>query len=232
MIHKKEVLQSLIVLSLFACPSIAGSQSCGFPEIMRDNVYFNIIIARNALETYETINENIHAMGTVPESVSWVNQLRGEIFAHAVSAYLFGGALTYPADSDELLVFLDSIPPPGLKVMEFPKSLESLVACGILPHLPESPYSSGSYFQSLPEDPEPGDIYYSPIAVEKGNLFPDPGHNEGSILAIFDLEYEFNQYVLSENQLKEMFFGDLDKFLPRGVYNTICFIDGSDPDSW
>jgi len=233
-----------ICIGWFIFGSIANadeSQQCwAEPDkiaILRGSVYYNVLYARSELKAYDemiALNADfINRFGDTGYALTNLNIMRGEILKFAISAYFFSGMRDYPTDNGDLMDMLDSLQPVDYYTMQVPATLDDLVKCGILDHLPASPYTTGSYLYNLPDTPTAGDVYYLPFTVSRENSFlNEPGLFESNVLIIFDTNYGFNGKLLSDEQMDDEFPGDLSKFIPRGKYNTVCYIYGSDPDSW
>lgn len=159
-----------------------------------------------------------------------LNVARSEVIVTAMNAFFQCGPQAYPADNAELSEMVDGIPDLELDHLEWPAHLDELVDCGILHHLPASPYETGAYLSQLPEAAQPGDVFYMAIPIYQRCLLPKPGRNEGELLLIFDRAYEGNRFLLDADGLAEGMYGDHSKYFKAEQYNNICYILGNDRD--
>jgi hypothetical protein len=196
----------------------------------RESVYRSIVRARAMLDAYDALLGRYIKSAKTDAHYSRLNCDRAEILGAALEANYLAGPQAYPVDNRKLSNVVDAIADLDLDHLEFPARLEELVECGILPHLPASPYSTGEYLGKLPPTAQPGDIFYMPIPTYKMCLLPEPGHNEGELLLIFDKAYECNDVLLDADGLAKGMYGDYTKYLKAEQYHNICYILGNDRD--
>jgi hypothetical protein len=187
------------------------------------------------LQAYDTILTRIRKAPKEDREYSVLNHGRSEILVHAINAFMFAGPISYPASAEELsevldLLAVDPVTYGELNHLQFPDSLQQLVDCGILSHLPASPYGTGSYLSELPAQGSPGDVCYMPIPVYKRCWNLEPGLNEGELLLIFDKAYESNRGLLDAEGLAEGCYGDFTKYFKAAEYDNICYILLNDRD--
>jgi hypothetical protein len=227
------LLGALMCLSML--PGFAQAQCMDAPAKRinrRDSALHNIIEARSRLAAYELELALARQFPTIPEHLTLLNQVRGEILWIAASAYYLAGPRDYPQDPQELAAMLDGLTIEELDHLQWPQSLQALVDCGILPHLPASPHATGAYLSALPEQPQPGDVYYEARATTKDYLVP-AGGLESCILVVFDQHTAFNSDDLyDDTSLQEEYPSDVTLYIPPGKYDTICCVNGQDVEHW
>lgn len=134
------------------------------------------------------------------------NEMRGDIFYNAISAYNWVGPIDFPEDSAELLR-LFSERKNEKPYLQNPADLNELVRIGIIPHLPESPYPNEAWVDVIPSYPvQPGTVFYKsyPTRGERGVLHEQPGLLENYVLFVFDQV----QYGYDPEYLQDAFPGD------------------------
>lgn len=107
-------------------------------------MFRRVVGARAALHAYDSILARISQCPKEDREYSALYHSRGEILSRALSAFLFAGPIAYPANDEQLsrtldLLAVDPATYGELDHLQYPGSLEQLVDCGLLPHLPASP---------------------------------------------------------------------------------------------
>ncbi len=226
---RMSLLAGLVLL--WFIPHPAAAQCMDEPAkrlVRRDGAVYSVLDARAKLEAYDQLLALAEAYPGIPDSSTLYNCLRSEILSAALQAYFYAGPIQYPAAPEELMAVLDSLPPEQLGIWIWPAGLQGLVDCGIIPHLPASPYPGGAYLSELPSVPQPGDVYYKAWAPAIAQFHP-LGSLENGLLVVFDGHTPFNQGRLyTPEQLAESYLGDLTTQFPLDRFDTVCFLMGTE----
>jgi hypothetical protein len=219
---------------LLALPGFAHAQCMDEPTkrvVRRDGTAYSVLDARARLVAYDQLLELAQAYPPIPDVQTLYNCMRGEILTSAMQAYLYAGPVKYPADPAELMAVLDSRTLDQIGLWVWPSSLQELVDCGILPHLPASPYPDGQYLTELPDAPRPGDLYYKAWAPARAHFHP-AGSLECGLLVVFDNRTPFNSGRLyTPEQLAATYIGDLTAQFALDRYDMVCLLMGTDVET-
>lgn len=193
----------------------------------RSSVLSDVLQARGELVTYDKLLAVMPASERDTGILYALNKLRYEILEHAIGAYFHTGSMNLPADDAAVFSALCANEQVG-DLYAMPPALDELVRCGYLPHLPESPYSGGSWLTAAPTaDPEPGSVLYLAWAPKNLAFNTEPA-NECFLLVVFGHHDPMNDLTLDD--AKDYFLGDLVKtmpYFPQGVKK----LGGQDYDS-
>lgn len=223
---------AVLLAMVFLAATSASTAQCMLPEqkllSRRDSTYQAVLHARHLLAAHDVALDMLALHGATDGGIEALNEQRGEILSHAMSAYFFAGYHDYPADDRALMEMLTGLDLDTFDNLTWPVSLDVLVECGILPHLPRSPYEDSRFLSSLPEEPRPGDVFYMPLAAKTGFWKLEAGLYEGDILVIFGKAHDFSSF-LSDEQIAIEHPG-IAHLIPAGMYTTISYVYGEAPN--
>jgi hypothetical protein len=185
--------------------------------------------ARGDLATYDQLLATVPAAERDKSFYFEATKLRCRILDNALSAYFFLGPISPAASSSEALFKQLLDPGTGYEGYSYPKDLMELVDLKFIDHLPSSPYPGGKWLTVAPQgDPEPGSVLYFPLQASHDKAEGNP-RRLGWLLAAFGYTDPHQDQVLSADDIKDGFGGDLGKFISPWPRN-ITFIEGQDPD--
>jgi hypothetical protein len=183
--------------------------------------------ARAELGVYDELLATIPLDQRDAGLISVLNSLRDSIIERAIDCYFTAGPIVLPAENDQVnAVLRANIDKMGENA--FPPTLDDLVKCGIIPHLPASPYAGGDWLAAAPTaDPPPGSVLYLAWSPQHPVWHFDPAL-ECRLLVIFgDADPNL---VMSQKEAQEHFGGALSKTLPY-FPNNVKYLCGQDGDS-